>query len=178
MGKKASTGLLLLLSLAGSSLIEDEPLSAAALPDDDDGEERDKPALPVVKVRVTPPPPTGDSEVYCGLWANEGHCDLNSDYMLHHCAGSCEVRYSLAPAPIVAADWPVSPHRQSTNVMLSQQLVFREATILPGEDAAAGAFRYAEDFNQYKLEKFQFDILPISTVVDIAYALQAELTDL
>lgn len=148
MGKKASTGLLLLLSLAGSSLIEDEPLSAAALPDDDGGEERDKPALPVVKVRVTPPPPTGDSEVYCGLWANEGHCDLNSDYMLHHCAGSCE------------------------------QLVFREATILPGEDAAAGAFRYAEDFNQYKLEKFQFDILPISTVVDIAYALQAELTDL
>lgn len=115
MGKKASTGLLLLLSLAGSSLIEDEPLSAAALPDDDGGEERDKPALPVVKVRVTPPPPTGDSEVYCGLWANEGHCDLNSDYMLHHCAGSCEVRYSLAPAPIVAADWPVSPHRQSTN---------------------------------------------------------------
>jgi len=61
--------------------------------------------------------------------------------------------------------------------MFSQQLEFREATILPGEDAAAAAFRYAEVFNQYKLEKFQFEILPISTVIDIAYALQTELVD-
>ena len=61
--------------------------------------------------------------------------------------------------------------------MFSQQLEFREATILPGEDAAAAAYRYAEVFNQYILEKFQFEILPISTVIDIAYALQTELVD-
>ena len=86
----ALLSLFLLLSLAGSSLSEDEPLSAT-LSDGDEEEEHDKPALPVVKVRVNPPPPTGDSGAHCGMWAEEGHCGLNSGYMLHHCAGSCEV---------------------------------------------------------------------------------------
>ena len=88
----ALLSLFLLLSLAGSSLSEDEPLSATLSDgDEEEEEEHDKPALPVVKVRVNPPPPTGDSGAHCGMWAEEGHCGLNSGYMLHHCAGSCEV---------------------------------------------------------------------------------------
>ena len=87
----ALLSLLLLLSLACSSLSENEPLCATLSDDDDDEEEHDKPALPLVTVRVAPPPPTGDSGAHCGVWAEEGSCDLHPGYMLHHCAGSCEV---------------------------------------------------------------------------------------
>ena len=85
-----------------------------------------------------------DTNDQCSSWAQSGECDKNPNYMLENCATSCNDIASQQPKQIVAT-----------------------AYVNDGEDAAIGAFRFAEEYN----------VGETHAVLDVAKKLQDKLGD-
>ncbi|KAL7536922.1 hypothetical protein ACHAXR_007471 [Thalassiosira sp. AJA248-18] len=103
--------------------------------------------LPGGKGSVAP----GDNDERCAEWAAAGECESNADYMLKECAASCGV----------AAPGDAKVEKKGA------------AYVYQGEDAAIGAFRFAEQFSS----QYTHGVIPTSIVLDIARELNSSLPD-
>ena len=92
----------------------------------------------------------------CRGWAEQGECDSNPNYMLEHCAASCDEDID---------------EEEGSEEEEEQIIPKGTAYIYNGEDAAVGAFRFAEEYSRYYMN----DMVPISTVVSVARDLQESL---
>lgn len=104
-----------------------------------------------------------DQNEGCAEWAAQGECDANPDYMLENCAASC--------ANIGSDDnddGDVGAREESDEIVTNKGT----ALIYEGEDAAIGAFRFAERYTSH----YENEVIPVSTVLDIARELQQSLT--
>ncbi|KAL7444388.1 hypothetical protein ACHAXH_009988 [Discostella pseudostelligera] len=104
-----------------------------------------------------------DQNENCADWAAQGECETNPDYMLENCAASC-------------SDSEIGDNDNDDNGAggLNDEIVAEKGTafIYQGEDAAIGAFRFAERYTSH----YENEVIPISTVLDIARELQQSLT--
>jgi len=72
-----------------------------------------------------------DLDERCTEWSAAGECEANPDYMLQNCAGSC------------------SDDDDADDV--DQPAMKGKAYVYSGEDAAVGAFRFAENYSSKSL---------------------------
>ena len=93
-----------------------------------------------------PSKPIVDTDDNCSQWASEGECDANPDFMLKECAKSCGVK----PDPRVG-----------------------QVKVFHGEDAAIGAFRFAENYSAY----YPNGMVGSAVVLDIAKDLAAKIPE-
>jgi len=99
----------------------------------------------------------------CQGWAEQGECEANPGYMLENCAASC----STTEEDAIDEDDEEEVVNDDDD---------EEETIIPkgnaqvyeGEDAAVGAFRFAEEYARH----YPNDMIPISTVLTVARQLQ------
>lgn len=85
-----------------------------------------------------------DQKEECPEWAQAGECEKNANFMKENCPESCGLNVITA-----------------------------KAYVLDGEDAAVGAFRFAEDYNIYKQEQeSSYDM-----VLNVAKGLKEDLAD-
>lgn len=99
----------------------------------------------------------------CADWAAQGECEANPDYMLENCAASCSDSESGDND-----NGDNGSGEQNDDIVAEKGTAF----IYQGEDAAIGAFRFAERYTSY----YENEVIPISTVLDIARELQQSLT--
>jgi tetratricopeptide (TPR) repeat protein len=103
-----------------------------------DAEPNDEPPKLLTKIDIPlPSPPAIDTDENCPQWASQGECDTNPDYMLKECAKSCGV---------------------------TPQQHIGDARVYEGEDAAIGAFRFAENYSGY----YPNGMIGSDVVLDIA----------
>jgi len=96
--------------------------------------------------------PEEDKEEQCGEWAIAKECHLNPQYMLANCATSCHA------------------------MKLQQTTKFANAVVYEGEDAAVGAFRFAEEYlTDGNLNVLEEQEKTMTIIVDVARQLQSEL---
>ena len=100
-----------------------------------------------------------DKNESCAEWANAGECVSNPDYMLENCAASCSTEDDNAT--------------DDDNQANEKDVRKGRAYIYQGEDAAIGAFRFAENYSTY----FKNEMIPTATVLDIARNLQTSLSN-
>ncbi len=96
-----------------------------------------------------------DEQERCAEWAAEGECEANPDYMLDNCAASCSA----------AADDGAGGQRDEIAAKKGMAFIYK------GEDAAIGAFRFAEQYASH----YENEMIPTSTVLHIARELQNSL---
>lgn len=97
-----------------------------------------------------------DKNESCAEWANAGECVSNPDYMLENCAASCSTE-----------DDNTTDNDNENDVRTGRAYIYQ------GEDAAIGAFRFAENYSTY----FKNEMIPTSTVLDVARELQTSLSN-
>eukprot|EP00985_Skeletonema_marinoi_P008348 scaffold3764_cov66-Skeletonema_marinoi.AAC.1 len=98
----------------------------------------------------------GDLHEDCQGWADEGECEANPKFMLENCAASC------------ADDGATTDDDDEEEVEEEQIIPKGSAHIYEGEDAAMGAFRFAEQYSRH----YTNDMIPIPTVLSVARELQ------
>ena len=104
-----------------------------------------------------------DKNESCAEWANAGECVSNPDYMLENCAASC------SSASATEDDNATDDENQANEKDVRKG----RAYIYQGEDAAIGAFRFAENYSTY----FKNEMIPTATVLEIARNLQTSLSN-
>eukprot|EP00984_Skeletonema_dohrnii_P029794 scaffold20682_cov61-Skeletonema_dohrnii-CCMP3373.AAC.2 len=98
----------------------------------------------------------GDLHEDCQGWADEGECEANPKFMLENCAASC-------------SDNGATTDDDNDDDDEEEQIIPKgSAHIYEGEDAAMGAFRFAEQYSRH----YTNDMIPIPTVLDVARELQ------
>lgn len=98
-----------------------------------------------------------DKDENCGDWAKAGECQANPTYMLENCPASCSTDDEGID----------QPDNEESTANKGRAYVFE------GEDASIGAFRFAEQYSS----EYKNEMIPSSTVLDIARALQRALGD-
>mmetsp|Transcript_25252 Transcript_25252/g.39176 ORF Transcript_25252/g.39176 Transcript_25252/m.39176 type:complete len:700 (-) Transcript_25252:144-2243(-) len=98
----------------------------------------------------------GDLHEDCQGWADEGECEANPKFMLENCAASC------------SDDGATTEDDDEDEAQEEQIIPKGSAHIYEGEDAAMGAFRFAEQYSRH----YTNDMIPIPTVLDVARELQ------
>ena len=73
-----------------------------------------------------------DLDERCAEWSAAGECEANPDYMLQNCAGSCS-------------------DDDTNEDDVDQPAMKGNAYVYSGEDAAVGAFRFAENYSSKSL---------------------------
>ena len=73
-----------------------------------------------------------DLDERCAEWSAAGECEANPDYMLQNCAGSCS-------------------DDDANEDDVDQPAMKGKAYVYSGEDAAVGAFRFAENYSSKSL---------------------------
>eukprot|EP00984_Skeletonema_dohrnii_P002534 scaffold876_cov92-Skeletonema_dohrnii-CCMP3373.AAC.9 len=116
------------------------------------------PIQPKRKKRKQSSTTTNGGDLYedCQGWADEGECEANPKFMLENCAASC-------------SDNGATTEDDDDDEVQEEQLIPKgSAHIYEGEDAAMGAFRFAEQYSRH----YTNDMIPIPTVLDVARELQ------
>jgi len=126
------------------------------------------PAKAQKRKRKPPPSSSGttdeDKDERCPDWAAQGECDSNPNYMLENCAAACSA---------IGED-DDDGDEEGTDESESEDTVVRErgtAFVYQGEDAATGAFRFAEHYSSH----YTHETVPIPVVLDVARDLQESL---
>jgi hypothetical protein len=153
--------LLLLLSVA--VVAEEAPPEAATEGTDTEQSSTGASAAPVIVASMEltlrtnsgeiAPEAEDDQDERCPEWANSGECQANPNYMLSNCAASCQ--------------------------RVSGEFITATAMVYEGEDAAVGAFRFAEE---YLADNANINVLDqqaqmMDTILDVARQLQTKLID-
>jgi len=92
----------------------------------------------------------------CPDWADQGECEANPGYMLENCAASC------------STDDETTAEDTEDEEGEEQIIPKGSAQVYDGEDAAVGAFRFAEEYSRH----YTNDMIPIATVLTVARQLQ------
>lgn len=148
---------LTLVLLASAALLA---VAAGAANDASGGASADAPELAtsvLVDLPAEDDVADGDRDGRCAEWAAEGECEANSSYMLDHCAASCGV------------DNGDDENDGAKNKARKQG----RAYVYEGEDAAVGAFRFAENYSAH----YPHQMVPTATVLDVARELQGALPE-
>ena len=108
-------------------------------------ETSDEPAKLLASIDITlPSNPIIDTNESCPQWASKGECDANPDFMKKECAKSCGIK---------------------------EQIRTGQAQMYEGEDAAIGAFRFAEHYSTH----YPNGLINSDVVLDIARELTAKI---
>mmetsp|Transcript_25324 Transcript_25324/g.45650 ORF Transcript_25324/g.45650 Transcript_25324/m.45650 type:complete len:682 (-) Transcript_25324:439-2484(-) len=91
-----------------------------------------------------------DQDERCADWADEGECEANPNFMLKNCAASCGIS---------------DESKGSTTKKQGRAYIYQ------GEDAAIGAFRFAENYSAH----YALQTIPTLVVLDVARELQQSL---
>ena len=94
----------------------------------------------------------GDEDKLCTEWAAAGECEANPAYMLVNCPVSCGQE---------------APKEEPKTKKQGRAYLYQ------GEDAAVGAFRFAENYSSH----YKLQMIPTDTVLDIARELQQALPE-
>jgi tetratricopeptide (TPR) repeat protein len=107
-----------------------------------------------------------DDNENCQDWAEQGECTANPGYMLEHCAASC--------AAVDNNGDDMDNNDDDEEEEEEEEIVIPKgnAYIYDGEDAAVGAFRFAEQYSRY----YTNGMIPIPTVLHVAHDLLDSIT--
>jgi tetratricopeptide (TPR) repeat protein len=105
-----------------------------------------------------------DEQDLCADWAAEGECEANPDYMLENCAASC---IAIGNGDNEDDEDEDGAGERRDEIAAKKGMAF----IYKGEDAAIGAFRFAEQYASH----YENEVIPTSTVLHIARELQHSL---
>jgi hypothetical protein len=106
-----------------------------------------------------------DREGECGEWAARGECEVNPTYMLEACASSC----SSVHGDVDDDD----DEGEAESDASSGGRFMGVASVYDGEDAAVGAFRFAENYST----EYPNGVIPTSTVLNVARDLQRSMAE-
>ncbi|KAL7454410.1 hypothetical protein ACHAWC_006058 [Mediolabrus comicus] len=108
-----------------------------------------------------------DDNENCQDWAEQGECTANPGYMLEHCAASC------AAVENNNGD-DMNNNEDDEEEEEEEEIVIPKgnAYIYDGEDAAVGAFRFAEQYSRY----YTNGMIPIPTVLHVVHDLLDSIT--
>ncbi|KAL7459249.1 hypothetical protein ACHAWC_011326 [Mediolabrus comicus] len=107
-----------------------------------------------------------DDNENCQDWAEQGECTANPGYMLEHCAASC--------AAVDNNGDDMDNNDDDEEEKEEEEIVIPKgnAYIYDGEDAAVGAFRFAEQYSRY----YTNGMIPIPTVLHVVHDLLDSIT--
>lgn len=98
-----------------------------------------------------------DQHEQCPEWAAQGECEANPGYMLESCAASCS---------------PTDEDEEEEDEP-AEVIPKGRAFVYQGDDAAIGAFRFAEQYSSY----YTNEVMPTAAVLDLARKLQWSISD-
>ena len=111
-----------------------------------------------------------DREEECAEWSARGECDANPAYMIEACAKSCSSRSGEDDDDDEDEDDEAGDDAEAAAATERHMGV---ADVYDGEDAAIGAFRFAEHYSA----EYPNGVVPIPAVLDVARELQRSMAE-